>query len=202
MISFEYFFEPSSAAAAALGPKHLIPAWASASATPATSGASGPITTNCTCSACAAATMPATSSALTASTRTSSAMPALPGVQMISGERDERARAALRACSRPPPPTTSTRGRAAGRAWPPPGASLAPELASETANEVVDRDRGQGLVLGRPAGTELERHARDRALVRRLDHVHEVKLTEGCPLALDRRSELLDLAIDLTDPRG
>ena len=39
-------FEPSSRAAPASGPKQRTPAARSASATPATSGASGPITTN------------------------------------------------------------------------------------------------------------------------------------------------------------
>ena len=45
MTSFANGFEPSMRAAAALGPKTATPAWRSSSATPATSGASGPTTT-------------------------------------------------------------------------------------------------------------------------------------------------------------
>ncbi len=48
MISFANAFDPSSIAAAALGPKHAIPASRTASATPATRGASGPMTTRST----------------------------------------------------------------------------------------------------------------------------------------------------------
>ena len=43
--SFAKVFEPSIRAASALGPKTAMPAWRSSSATPATSGASGPMTT-------------------------------------------------------------------------------------------------------------------------------------------------------------
>ena len=45
MTSLAKAFEPSIRAAAALGPKQAIPAARTASATPATSGTSGPITT-------------------------------------------------------------------------------------------------------------------------------------------------------------
>ena len=59
MTSFEYALEPSSCAAAALGPNTAIPRSASRSASPATSGASGPTTTRSQPSA--AATSPSMS---------------------------------------------------------------------------------------------------------------------------------------------
>ena len=46
MMRFANVFEPSSAAAALPGPNVAMPRVRSASATPATSGASGPITTS------------------------------------------------------------------------------------------------------------------------------------------------------------
>ena len=46
MMRFAKVFEPSSAAAALPGPNMAMPRVRSASATPATSGASGPITTS------------------------------------------------------------------------------------------------------------------------------------------------------------
>src|SRR5262245_60953009 len=48
------------------------------------------------------------SSARTGITSASAAMPALPGAQRIRGRPGDRASALTRACSRPPPPTTST----------------------------------------------------------------------------------------------
>ena len=93
MISLQNAFEPSSCAAALVGPKHRIPAPVSASARPATSGASGPTTTRSMLSRVAAATIPSMSSALTGITRASSAIPALPGAHRISGRRGERASA-------------------------------------------------------------------------------------------------------------
>src|SRR5207237_878717 len=84
------------------------------------------------------------------------------------------------ACSRAPEPTTRTR-------------------SSDGANEVVDRDRGQRLVLGGAPRAELERYPRDRLLVRGLDHVDEVEVAERRPLRLDRRAQLLDLPVDLLD---
>jgi uncharacterized protein with GYD domain len=67
---------------------------------------------------------------------------------------------------------------------------------------IVYRDSRQRLVATGPARAELERDARDRLLVRRLDHVHEVEATERRPLRLDGRPELLDLVVDLADSRG
>src|SRR6516225_2499852 len=101
--------EPSSAAAAALGPKAAIPSPSSASTRPSTSGASGPTTTKSIRSRRQNPTSPAMSVAAIAIHSPSSAMPALPGAQKslsISGDAEI---AHASACSRPPEPTTSTR---------------------------------------------------------------------------------------------
>ena len=55
------------------------------------------------------------------------------------------------------------------------------------------------LVAGRAARAELERDARHRLLVGRLDDVDEVEAAERRPLRLDGRAELLDLLVDLAD---
>src|SRR6185436_2973426 len=154
-----------------------------ASARPATSGTSGPTIVSVTPSACAAATSPAPSSSATGSSRASAAMPALPGAHSSSGRCGERASARTIACSRPPAPMTRTLS----------GTRL------QAADEVVDRDRGQRLVLDGAARAELERDARDRLLVRRLDDVDEVEAAEDGPLRLHGRAELLDLSVDLAD---
>jgi hypothetical protein len=74
-------FEPSSAAAAALGPNAAIPSASSASTRPATSGASGPTTTR-SIAACLQNPMIAGKSiVLTGTHSASSAIPALPGAQ-------------------------------------------------------------------------------------------------------------------------
>src|SRR5579872_3134419 len=104
----------------------------------------------------------------------SPAIPALPGAHSTSGRWGERRSAWIRACSRAPWPTTRTRG---------PG--------SDGANEVVDRDRDQRLVLRRAAGAELERDPGHGPLVRGLDHVDEIELAERGPLHLHGRAELL-----------
>ena len=94
MISLQNAFEPSSNAPADPGPKQAIPAAAHASATPATSGASGPTTTRDTPSARAAATTAAPSSADTPeSSRASAAIPAFPGAHSNSGACGERSSA-------------------------------------------------------------------------------------------------------------
>jgi hypothetical protein len=84
---------------AAFGPKQAMPAVAHSSARPATSGASGPTTTR---------SIPANSPWGRISA--SCAIPALPGVANTCGRCGERLRARTIACSRPPPPTTRTRG--------------------------------------------------------------------------------------------
>ena len=55
------------------------------------------------------------------------------------------------------------------------------------------------LVARRAARAELERDARHRRLVGRLDDVHEVVAAEHRPLGLDLGAELLDLLVDLAD---
>ena len=101
-------FDPSSRAAAALGPNALIPAAPSRSTSPRTKGTSGPTTTSPAPSARASATSPAMSSAWTGTQRASAAMPALPGAHKSSLTSGEAASAQHNACSRPPEPTTST----------------------------------------------------------------------------------------------
>src|SRR4051812_47154792 len=164
---FAYAFDPSMRAAAADGPNARMPASPSMSTSPSTSGASGPTTTRSTCLSFAAATIPfGLPTLIPRPSKPSRAMPGLPGVARTSGACGLRASARASACSRPPEPTTRTRGTSEGR------------------DELVDRDRGQRLVTRGAARAELHRHARHRGLVRRLDDVHEVVLTERCPLRL------------------
>src|SRR5690349_2658104 len=66
-------------------------------------------------------------------------------------------------------------------------------------DEVLDGDRHERLVARGAARAELQRDARDRALVGRLDDRDEVHVAEGRPLRLDGGAELLDLAVDLLD---
>ena len=77
MISLAKDLEPSMAAARRLGPKHGMPDARSASATPATSGASGPTTTR---SAPTARARPATCPVSVRSTGCWWASPAMPGL--------------------------------------------------------------------------------------------------------------------------
>src|SRR5256884_3776990 len=102
--------EPSSRAAALLGPKHLSPRAPNASTAPATSGASGPMMVRSTCSEVAGCPTPAPSSAATFTLRTlaSAAVPALPGATSTLVTRGEAAHFQASACSRPPAPTMRT----------------------------------------------------------------------------------------------
>src|SRR5438552_213085 len=96
--------EPSSCAAAAFGPNAAIPAARSASATPATSGASGPTTTRSTPWPRASLT---TASALHGSTPTQSAqraIPGLPGAAISLPQLGDCLRRQASASSRPPDP--------------------------------------------------------------------------------------------------
>src|SRR5437588_4920450 len=191
--SFEYALDPSMRAAAAVGPNARIPSSVRASTRPATSGASGPTTTRSMPSSLAARTIPSTSSAAISRHGTRSpAMPALPGAQTSSGRWGLRRRARTIACSRPPPPTTNTFIRCSVRSGP----------RSERGDELVDRNGHERLVAGGASRAQLERHARDRLLVGRLDDVDEVVLAEDGPLGLHGGAELLDLAIHLADPAG
>src|SRR5690606_31681349 len=74
--------EPSRRAAAWLGPKQAMPAARTASATPATSGASGPMTTRSTPVWRASSVTASGSSTVTRRSSATSAMPGLPGAAM------------------------------------------------------------------------------------------------------------------------
>src|SRR3954471_14780470 len=204
MISLANAFEPSSRAGSRFAPNTRTPLTPSSSAgpppppsaraTPATSGASGPTTTRSAPDSAAAAAN-ATGSPGSASSRCASArMPALPGAHHSSGCWGERARARIRACSRPPAPTTRTFIGPKGRRR---AGSI-----SERRDEGVDRERRERLVVRRAARAELERDARHRLLVGRLDDIDEVEVPQRRPLGLHGRSELLDLVVDLADTRG
>ncbi len=110
MTSFAKALLPSSCAACADGPKHAMPAARTASATPATSGASGPMTTRSTPSETASATTPVAS--LTppgsGSHRATASMPGLPGAAITASTDGSSAMERTMACSRAPDPTTST----------------------------------------------------------------------------------------------
>ena len=101
---------PSSRAARADGPKHAIPAARTASATPATSGASGPTTTRSAPRWVARAVTPSglVTPPSTAWQSASAAMPGFPGAATTSSTDGSSARERTMACSRAPDPTTST----------------------------------------------------------------------------------------------
>ncbi len=99
--------EPSSMAAAALGPKALMFSCLRRSTRPATSGPSGPTTTKSIACRLAQAVSASTSSAPMGTHSASRAIPALPGAQYSLSHSGEAAIFQHRACSRPPPPTTS-----------------------------------------------------------------------------------------------
>src|SRR5271165_2903833 len=100
-------FEPSSRAAACVGPKQGRPAAAKRSTMPATSGPSGPTRVSPICSRAANSSRASMSSAAMPTLRTlgSSAVPALPGATNTSRARGDCAHFHASACSRPPPPT-------------------------------------------------------------------------------------------------
>ena len=100
-------FEPSIMAAAASGPKQLMPLSRRASAAPATSGASGPITTRSGLSLRASPTIWSGTGAVSGWVSASAAMPGLPGAACRLLASPLRAR--TMACSRPPDPMTRMR---------------------------------------------------------------------------------------------
>ncbi len=106
MTSLANAFDPSSRAATAEGPNAAIPAVRTASATPATSGASGPTTTRSMPSEAARAATDGPSIGSTSCNVATSVMPGLPGAACTSVTAGSRARARTRACSRPPVPIT------------------------------------------------------------------------------------------------
>src|SRR5487761_1981091 len=101
-------FEPSSRAADLRGPNAAIPALASSSTRPATSGPSGPTTTR----SMAASRQNATTAALSWTSSVTiwaiSAMPGLPGAANNRVRRALLANANASACSRPPEPINNT----------------------------------------------------------------------------------------------
>src|SRR5438309_1687855 len=96
--------EPSSWAAAALGPNTRMPAARSASATPATNGASGPITTRSIACRCARLTIAAGSQGSSATQSAHRAIPGLPGAASNLSQLGDCLRRHARASSRPPEP--------------------------------------------------------------------------------------------------
>src|SRR4051794_19706923 len=99
-------FDPSSRAAAAFGPKTGIPAPRSASATPATSGASGPTTTRPIAFLRANPTTAAASQGSIATQSAQRPMPGLPGAAMSLPQLGDCLRRQASASSRPPEPNS------------------------------------------------------------------------------------------------
>ena len=106
MIRVANAVEPSNCAAARPGPNTGIPCSRTTSATPATSGASGPITTRSTACSSANSRTAAPSSGSTSTSVASCAIPAFPGAQRISCASASARRARMIACSRAPEPRT------------------------------------------------------------------------------------------------
>ena len=90
MTSLANDFEPSIMAARRLGPKQLRPAPRSASASPATSGASGPTMTSCGASVRARSVTAPTSARSAGWSSASAAMPGLPGAACRRSHRGRR----------------------------------------------------------------------------------------------------------------
>src|SRR5882672_6519208 len=103
--SLENALEPSIAAARARGPKTARPAAAKRSVRPATSGASGPITTRSTRSRRAKSTSASCASTPRATHCAWRAIPGLPGAAISVSTSGLWAIFQASACSRPPPPT-------------------------------------------------------------------------------------------------
>ncbi len=106
MIRFANAFEPSSCAAALPGPNTGMPRSRTASATPATSGASGPMTTRSMRFSLAKIVTAAGSFTSRATSCASCPMPALPGAAKISCSASSARSARMMACSRAPEPRT------------------------------------------------------------------------------------------------
>ena len=98
--------EPSSSAAAALGPNVAILAARRASATPATSGASGPITTKSMSRLRARATTATESQGSIATHSAQRAIPGLPGAAISASQRGDCLSRHASASSRPPDPNS------------------------------------------------------------------------------------------------
>src|SRR5579884_1228906 len=99
-------FDPSSCAAPALGPKTAIPLSRSASATPATSGASGPTTTRSMLSRLASSTTAAGSHGSIETHSAHRAMPGFPGAASSRSQLGDCLSRHASASSRPPDPNS------------------------------------------------------------------------------------------------
>ena len=144
--------EPSSRAAAAVGPKQRRPAASKASTMPATSGASGPTIVRSTRSLAREA-RPAPRGRLRRRRRCvhrgSRAVPALPGRDTDTAPHAATARTfQARACSRPPPPIACrklTRRLDQCRKWRMPVNTIARPCSSAAAMTSSSRTRAAGL---------------------------------------------------------
>src|SRR5829696_6071728 len=136
---------PSSCAASADGPKHGIPASRTASAAPATSGTSGPMTTRPAPQSAATRATASGSAASTASCSATARVPALPGAQASALTAGSEERATHRACSRAPEPITSTRTEAESRGRSPQSVGLLPDRAVEGAQPSLLRRPRAGV---------------------------------------------------------
>src|SRR3989344_4000552 len=108
MKALEKALELSSWAAALVGPKMRRPLARNSSTTPAASGASGPTTVSAIFSACAHTRSSRTSVMATFSSLEFSAVPPLPGATYTLVTLGDSLSFHAIACSRPPPPITST----------------------------------------------------------------------------------------------
>src|SRR4051812_4112552 len=136
---------PSNCAASADGPKQAMPVSRTASAAPATSGTSGPMTTS---SAPHSRATRATASGSAASTGRGSAtarVPALPGAQASALTAGSEDRATHRACSRAPEPITSTRTGAESRGRSPQPVRLLPHRPVQGAHPGLLRSSRAGV---------------------------------------------------------
>ena len=105
--SFMKALEPSMRAPSAPGPNTRRPAARSRSASPSTSGASGPMTNR-------SASIPSGGSAVTVTVWPSGVAPAMPGLPGVTTTSAVRPSTTASACSRPPEPTTHTRATGGG----------------------------------------------------------------------------------------
>src|SRR3990167_8377080 len=108
MKAFEKALELSSCAAALVGPKMRRPWARNSSTTPAASGASGPTTVRPIFSCCAHSRSARTSVMAILSRWLDRAVPPLPGATKTRGTPGDWLSFQAMACSRPPPPMTST----------------------------------------------------------------------------------------------
>src|SRR4051794_24719164 len=138
---------PSSCAACSDGPKQAMPASRTASAAPATSGTSGPMTTRSARHSTASAAIASGSPTGTASGSATARVPALPGAQASALTAGSEERATHRACSRAPEPITTTRTEGNYR----PAVSTASALAERLGAQLpVERPQPRLLLCPRP----------------------------------------------------